>query len=129
MIGKYGSIMFETNDTRILAISDLSVSAGGRWSSHAVIGKKERKEFLGPETKKVSFRMTLSSEYGIRPRAMLEKLESMIESGYVDYLMIGGKPIGYNRFAITSISEAWNVLYSGGELSRATVNITMEEYV
>lgn len=129
MVGKYGSIIFETNDKHILAINNLSVSVGGRWSGHAVIGRKERKEFLGPDAKKVSFQMTLSAEYGIRPRTMLEKLEHMVESGYVDYLMIGGRPIGYNRFAITSISEAWDVLYSEGELSRATVSITMEEYV
>ena len=73
--------------------------------------------------------MCLDAVLGVRPREMLECLEDIVESGKVDYLVIGGRAVGKNRFSVTSMSEAWDVVYSGGELARATVSVTMEEYV
>ena len=52
----------------------------------------------------------------------------MVEKGKIDYLVIGGRAVGENRFAITSMSEAWDVVYSGGELAKASVSVTLEEY-
>ena len=59
---------------------------------------------------------------------MLERLERMVEEGAVEYLVIGGRKIGDNRFFIQNISEAWGTIYNRGELERATVTVTMEEY-
>lgn len=129
MVGKYGDIVFETSDRRILSFNNFNQSISGRWSSHTLIGKKERTEFNGPGRRKINFKMTFSATLGIRPREMLEKLENMVESGKVDYLVIGGKAIGENRFAMTSLSETWETVYSGGELARASVSVTLEEYV
>lgn len=128
MVGKYGDIIFETNDKRILAFNNFSLSTSGRWSRHPVIGKKEKTEFNGPGNKKIVLKMTLCATLGVRPREMLEKLENIVESGKVDYLVVGGKPIGENRFAITSLSETWDTVYSKGELAKASVSATFEEY-
>ncbi len=129
MVGKYGSIIFETNDKRILAFRDFTQNVSGRWGNHSIIGKREKMEFNGPGKRKITFKMTFHALYGVRPREMLEKLEAMVERGEVDYLIVGGRSIGGNRFAVTSISEAWNTVYSGGELAMATVSVTLEEYV
>ena len=129
MVGKYGDVVFETNDRRVLTFNSFSQSVSGRWSSHAVIGKKERAEFNGPGKRKVTFKMTFCATLGIRPREMLEKLEDIVENGKVDYLVIGGRAIGENRFAMTSISETWDTVYSRGELAKASVSVTLEEYV
>ena len=129
MVGKYGSIIFETNDKRILAFRDFTQNVSGRWGNHSIIGKREKMEFNGPGKRKITFKMTFHALYGVRPREMLEKLEAMVEKGEVDDLIVGGRAIGGNRFAVTSISEAWNTVYSGGELAMATVSVTLEEYV
>ena len=97
MVGKYGDVIFETSDKKILAFKNFTQNISGRWSGHAVIGKKEKMEFNGPGKRKVSFKMTFNAVYGIRPREMLEKLESMIEQGKVDYLVIGGRAVGENK--------------------------------
>lgn len=44
-------------------------------------------------------------------------------------MVVGGKMVGANRWRITSISEAWNVVYNKGELVKATVTVTMDEYL
>lgn len=129
MIGKYGDVIFETSDKRILAFNNLSQNVTGRWSSHTVIGKKEKAEFNGPGKRKITFKMTFCATLGIRPREMLEELENIVENGKVDYLVIGGRAIGENRFAMTSISETWGTVYSGGELAKASVSVTLEEYI
>ncbi len=128
MVGKYGEIIFETSDRRILAFRDFTQQVSGRWGNHTVIGKKEKAEFNGPSKRKVSFKMTFNAVYGVRPREMLEKLEDMVEKGNVDYLVIGGRAVGKNRFAVTSMSETWDTVYGGGDLARASVTVTMEEY-
>lgn len=129
MIGKYGSVIFETSDKKILNFSNFTQNISGRWGNHAVIGKKERGEFNGPGKRKITMKMVFNAAYGIHPREMLEKMEEMVEKGVVDYLIIGGRAVGEYRFAVTSISEAWDTVYSGGELAKATVSVTMEEYV
>lgn len=129
MVGKYGRIIFETSDKRILAFNSFTQNITGRWGKHTVIGKKERAEFNGPGSRKVTFKMELSTSLGVRPREMLEDLEQMAENGLVDYLVIGGRAVGENRFALTAINETWGVVYSRGELARVAVSVTMEEYV
>lgn len=128
MLGKYGDIIFETNDKRILTFGNFTQNVSGRWNSHSVIGKKEKMEFSGPSKRKITFKMTFRAIYGIRPREMLEKLENIVENGNIDYLVIGGRAVGENQFAITSMSETWDTIYSGGELAKASVTVTMEEY-
>lgn len=129
-IGHFGkNIVFMTNDKKILTFNGFTQKVAGRWSDHIIIGSKAHKEFNGPGNRKISFKMTLDAVLGVKPRETLETLEKMVESGYVDYLVIGGKAIGEKRFAITDISESWNVIYSGGELASVSVNVSMEEYV
>lgn len=129
MVGKYGDVIFETNDKRVLSFRNFSQNVSGRWGNHAVIGKKEKSEFNGPGKRKVTFQMTLLATLGVRPREMLEKLEDMVEKGKVDYLVIGGKLVGENRFAITAVNGTWDAVYSGGEVPKASASVTLEEYV
>lgn len=128
MVGKYGDLIFETSDKKILAFNSFTQSVSGKWSSHTVIGKKEKAEFNGSGKRKVVIKITFCATLGVRPREMLEKLEEIIENGKVDYLVIGGRAIGRNRFAITSASETWGTVYSRGELAKASVSLTLEEY-
>lgn len=128
-IGHFGTqLVFVTSDKRILTFSDMTQKIGARWSKHVIIGSKPHKEFNGPDDRKATFKMTFDALYGVRPREMLERLERMVEEGAVEYLVIGGRKIGDNRFFIQNISEAWGTIYNRGELERATVTVTMEEY-
>ena len=128
-IGGFGEVVFSTSDQRILNFDNMKQSVSGQWSKHKLIGRKPKGEFNGADLRKVTFSMLLDVNLGVRPRKMLELLENMVENGFVDYLVIGNRAIGNNRFCITGISETWDTVYNGGELAQATVNVTMEEYV
>ena len=106
----------------------MSREISGRWTDHEVMGVKPKPEFLGPGNQTISLPITLSAAMGVRPRAVLQTIEAMVESGAAEYLVIGTRPVGKNPFRLTGSSETWDRVYSRGELAKATVTITLEEY-
>ena len=86
-------------------------------------------EYLRPTLQKLTFTMELNASFGVRPRAVLDMLERHTEQGHVFPFVVGGRRVGRYRWRITDLSEAWETIYNRGELYRAKVNVTMEEYV
>ena len=129
LVGNFGSsIVFETSDRRILTFSGMSQKISGKYAKHGVIGQKDRPEFTGPGNRSVSFKILLDVSMGIRPAEIMKRIENAVESGEAEYLVIGGRLVGENKFYISSVSEAWDVAMGGGEIAQATLNVSMEEY-
>lgn len=130
VIGNFGSrITFETSDRKILTFSGMNQKVSGKYAKHSVTGQKDRPEFTGPGNRNVNFKILLDVNLGIRPSDVISKIEDAVENGETEYLVIGGRPIGQNKFYITSVSEAFDVVMSRGEIARATLQISMEEYL
>lgn len=129
MIGTLGSkIIFEVSDERAFTFRTMTREITGRWAEHEVMGAKPKAEFLGPGLQAGTLEITLSAMLGVRPREVLEAVEEMVESGAVEYLVIGNKPVGKNPFRLLSSSEEWNTVYSRGELVKAKLTISLGEY-
>lgn len=129
VIGTLGqSIVFEVSDDKAMLLQNMSRDIKSRWATHETFGTKPKAEFLGPDNQSVSFSIYLSSTLGVRPRQVLDAIASKVESGETEQLIIGGRPVGTGPFRITGSSEAWNTIYNRGELAKATVSITLEEY-
>lgn len=130
VIGNFGSrIIFETSDRKILTFSGLTQKVSGKYAKHSVTGQKDRPEFTGPSNRSISFKILLDVNMGIRPQDIIAKIEDAVENGETEYLVVGGRPFGQNKFCITSVSEAFDVIMSHGEIARATLQISMEEYL
>ena len=129
-IGSWGTgLVFSTSDSRILTFNNISRSVSSTWTNHSRIGKKDRTEFIRPALQQITFTVTLDATLGVRPRTMLDYLANAVESGTVNPLVIGGKRVGSNRWKIKTASEAWDVFLQQGQLVKAKVNLTMEEYL
>lgn len=129
VVGNFGSkITFETSDRKILTFSGLTQKVSGKYAKHSVIGQKDRPEFTGPGSRTVNFKIMLDVTLGIRPREIMDRIEEAVENGDTEYLVIGGRPLSRNRFYISSVSEAFDVVMSHGKIARATLNLSMEEY-
>lgn len=103
MIGTLGrKIIFEVSDNRVLTFESMSREVSGRWTEHEVLG--------------------------VKPRRILDMVERMVERGSAEYLVIGGRLVGRRPFRVTGSSEAWDKVYSRGELAKATLTISLEEY-
>lgn len=129
-IGNWGPrIVFQVSDAKVFTFDNLKRTVGGEWATHSRIGQKDQLEFLRPKLQQLTFDITLDASLGVRPRATLDLLTEYIETGCKFPFVLGGKRIGKNSWTITDMSEAWEVIYNKGELVRAKVNITMQEYL
>ena len=130
VIGNFGSkIVFEVSDRKVFTFSGMTQKVSGKYAKHSVVGQKDRPEFTGPGRRSIPFKMLLDVNLGIKPRAVMEQIEEAVENGETEYLVIGGRPVGKYKFCITSVSEAMDVVLSGGGIARATLTVTMEEYL
>jgi len=128
-IGTLGrNVVFEVSDDRVFTFSELTREVTSRWTNHEPQGVKPKPEFLGAGLQTASLTITLSATLGVRPRDVLEAIENMVENGTAETLVIGNRPVGSNPFRLTGSSEAWNTVYNQGELARATLTISLEEY-
>ena len=129
MIGTLGTdLVFTVSDNYVFTFAGMTRDVSSRWATHETPGVKPRAEFLGPGLQSVSLPITLSSNLGVKPREMLERVERMVETGDTEYLILGYRPVGKNRFRVTASSETWDVIYNRGELARAKLTLTLEEY-
>ena len=129
-VGNWGKdIVFSVSDRKGQTFKDMTRTVGSQWATHSRIGRKDQAEYLRPTLQKITFTMELNALYGVNPRTMLNKLANLAERGTVNTLVIGGKRVGSYRWRITDISEEWETIYNGGELARAKVNVTMQEYL
>ena len=118
-IGSWGpGLVFSVSDKKVLTFNDMSRTVASEWATHR-----------RPALQKLTFTMELNALLGVRPRAMLDKLGEYTEMGRVYPLVIGSRRIGKNKWRITNLSEAWETVLNRGELVRAKVTVTMEEYL
>lgn len=130
VVGNFGSrITFETSDRKILTFSGMSQKVSGKYAKHSVSGQKDRPEFTGPGNRSISFNMLLDVNLGIKPSDIIARIEDAVENGETEYLVIGGRLIGQNKFYISSVSEKFDVIMRHGEIARASLQVNMEEYV
>ena len=129
-IGIFGNrIVFETSDRRILTFSNMTKKIKGNYTKHSIIGQKDYPEFKGPGNDTITFKIFLDASFGLKPSEVMDNIEEAVETAETNYLIIGGKMIGKNKFYISYVSEAMDVIMGNGAIARATLNISMEEYV
>lgn len=130
VIGNWGlGIVFKVSERQALTFRNLTRTISASWAKHSRIGRKDQSEFLRPELQRITFDMELDANNGIRPRTVADRLADYCESGSIYPLVIGGRLVGRNRWKITEVSEAWEIVYSGGQVAREKVTVTMEEYL
>lgn len=128
-IGQWGSdTKFSVNSDKQLSFRNMKRTSSARWTSHNIIGKRPKTEFLGPGMDEVTLEVVLSAEMGVRPRSEMKKFRAACKNGEVHYLYIGGKKVCKNKMSITAVSESWDEIWSQGELVRAVVSVTFSEY-
>ena len=99
----------------------------GKWAEHEVIGLKSKSEFLGADLRSFSFEIMVDVQFGYKPHSILKKIHNLIEKGKVDTLMVGTHKIG-SKWKMTNASDAFDVVYAGGELAKASIAVTLKEY-
>ncbi|HCD43978.1 MAG TPA: DNA-packaging protein [Lachnoclostridium sp.] len=129
MIGLLGGLRFRVNDSRVLTFQNMRREISASWNTMNRIGQKPLSEFGGADLQTVTFDITLDASLGVKPRMLLGIMERMTESGEANELVIGRQLVGKNKWVITKCSQAWEIILRGGELYRANVTLTLQEYL
>ncbi|WP_404427311.1 phage tail protein [Ureibacillus chungkukjangi] len=129
MIGYYGDIHFETNDSRILTFSDFQRNTASRWAKHEVIGKKPTSEFIGPDLDTISFTIQLNGQYGVHPLKEMDRWLVKARAGSAAKLVIGNKFLGVDKWVVKSVSQMWGTILNKGQVLSGNLDIELEEYV
>lgn len=128
--GTFGKLIsFSVSDDKILTFSDLKHEGEARWKEHALVGRKPRKQFLGPDTETITFDMVLDARHGVKPLTTLSNIAAYRDKGKSDHLIINGTKICANKLTITKTSQTWDEVWNKGELVKATISVTLEECV
>lgn len=115
--------------SQVLTFKNFKREVSATWNSIDRIGMKPLTEFGGADLQKISFDVTLDASLGVRPIKLIKTIDRMIEAGEVNELVIGKKRVGKNKWAITKVTQSWDVILRGGELYKATMNLSLQEYV
>lgn len=129
MIGVLGDIRFRVSDHYALTIRNMKHEISASWNTLDRIGLKPITEYGGPNLQAMSFEIILDASLGVKPRKMLQKLEQMAEGNEAYDLVLGRRLIGKNKWIITKCSMAYDVILRGGQIYKATVNLSLQEYV
>lgn len=128
-VGGYGPLSFIVAGNYINTFDDFQRSGESRWAKHELIGKKPVLEFLGQGCESITFTMNFDVLFGVKPERELEKLRRIRDNGENYALVLGDKPVGKNNWVITGLAEAVKAFDGWGDMIKATVTVTMTEYV
>ena len=106
MVGLLGNIRFRVSEGHVLTFQKLKKEISSNWNTADRIGLKPLVEYGGPQLQKVSLEIVLDASLGVRPSRQLKQLERMTEA-----------------------PQAYDVVLRGGEIYRATVSLSLQEYV
>lgn len=127
--GQFGAFLtFETSDRRILNFQDFKQKSSATWAEHKRPGSKPAAEFICPDYREVTFTIELNAAHGVRPRAEMEFMETVVEQGAIAPLVIAGRRVSDCNWRMTDLSEAWDRMYNQGQLVYAKMDITLKEY-
>lgn len=127
-IASFGGINFLVNPNKVLTPKSLKQDTSGEWGDHEVIGAKPKSEFQGAGLRQLSFDVVLDAQLGVKPHSIIKKMHKLVEDGKIGIFMLGTHKIGKGKWKMEKVSDEFSLIYSKGQLVRATVSVTLSEY-
>lgn len=129
IIGTLGDIIFTVNPRKWHTFKDFSRNTRARWEKNNIHLKSSKAHFLGSELDTASLEIMLDVDFGMNPRAQVAKLQDYCRMGKVMTLIIGDKAEGRGKWYIESVDSVLNQIDNRGNVFRATVTLSLGEYV
>ena len=128
VVGSFGTqIIFEVSSRKVLTPRSVKREISASYEKHAVLGGKERLEFLHPNISKFSLDVTLSAMVGVSPRQTANAIQEVVEKGVFEKLVLGG--VNYGTFVITKMTETWSKTDPQGRELTIAAQLELEEYI
>lgn len=127
-IGSFGDLTFKVSDRFVCTFDGMSWNFSAKYATHDRHIKADLIEYMGPEIETISFSMLFSVFLGVSPMKQIKKLRKMIQNGYAQRLVIGGKVYGNYKWVMEQGSVELERFDKNGNLWAAKVKVTLKEY-
>ena len=129
VVGCLGSIPFLASADMVRTVDNLQWSGSARYATHQRHLDHALTEFVGIDPEKITFSVILSTELGVDPVTERRRLRSYKNSGTAVPFTIGRTAYGSYRWTVLSYSAKMQSYDRGGNVTHATVTVTLQEYL
>ena len=127
-IGALGDLVFSVSEKTVKTFDQISWKSSAKYATHDRHIVRDVLEYLGPEPNSIDFQMAFSAFHGTNPLKEINKLNSMVENGLVERLVIGGRVYGSYKWVITAVSSTLKRYDNKGNCWAAVAKVTLKEY-
>lgn len=127
-IGSFGDLVFSVSDKTVRTFDSMSWDFSADYATHDRHIKADLLEYIGPSIETISFSMVFSVFLGVNPLKEIRRLRNMVQSGYAQRLVIGGKVYGSYKWVMQKGTVDLKRFDRQGELWAATAKVTLKEY-
>lgn len=127
-IGCLGDIAFKVSNSQIKTIDKATWSGSANIQTHKRHLDNSLQEFVGVDPDSFTFTMVLSRYLGVNPEKDINKIWEYERGGITVPLTLGKKVYGKYRWLIKSHKVKMEHYDGRGNLTSATVDITLTEY-
>lgn len=129
VVGCLGEVIFQVSEEVVETLDNMSWSGSARYSTHQRHGANALTEFTGLDPDKITFDITLSVELGVDPMAEVTRLWGYERGGTAVPLTIGTHAYGKYRWNITKHEMKPKAFDRAGNITHATVSVSLQEYL
>ena len=127
-IGSFGDLVFSVSDKTVRTFDSMSWDFSADYETHDSHIKADLLEYIGPSIETISFSMVFSVFLGVNPLKEIRRLRNMVQSGYAQRLVIGGKVYGSYKWVMQKGTVDLKRFDRQGELWAASAKVTLKEY-
>jgi hypothetical protein len=128
-IAVFGSKVFDVTQNKIHTFEDFQYGSSFETEKQEAIGKKPSTYDKGPGLNTIGFKIKLNVEHGINPRREIDEWENMKDSKIAHPFILGGRPLGGNKWRILNIQASEEIIDNKGNMLYAEITVSLEEYV
>ncbi len=129
ILAVFGSRVFEIRPGKILTFDGLQYGSSLATEKQDADGKKPSTYIKGPGLDSLALSVPVKLQAGPDPMAELEGWRSVMHAALPEYLVIGGRPFGQNRWLMIDVQMADTEYDGSAKLTACTLNLKFEEYV
>lgn len=120
---------FQVSSSRIYTLNDFSLNSSLNTESQDVAGKKPSTYVKGGALESMSFNIPVGISLGINARLEYESWKSIMEASRAYPFILGGRPVGINKWLLKSVALSNTKIDSKGCILSAVIDVEFEEYV
>ncbi|AYO30260.1 hypothetical protein D2962_06185 [Biomaibacter acetigenes] len=128
-IAVFANKTFQVNSQKIYTFDDLTMNSSLETEKQDAANKKPSTYIKGPDLYTMSFSIPLDVSMGVNVRNEYGAWKALVEAGKPYPFILGGIPLGANKWLLKSASLNNTVIDSNGNILSGTIQLEFEEYV